>query len=107
MWPKDPKNDQPSVSLALLMISTLVVLTALGLDIAGKIKSEQTGAALEFFFGCASLYFGRRISWTKSGVDVSGNTPSPAPIIVAAEKPVVATAPTLNAAGKPVDEKGE
>lgn len=60
----DPNTDKPSVSLTNFAISVLVLLTAIGLHIAGK--TATTSVALEYFFGSASLYFGRRLQ-SRSG----------------------------------------
>jgi hypothetical protein len=57
---QDPITKQPSVSLTNLTISTLLLLVAAGLDLAGKVKS--TSIALEYFGVSAALYFSRRIN---------------------------------------------
>lgn len=57
---QDPITKLPSVSLTNLIISILFLLTAAGLDLAGKVKG--TSIALEYFGVSAALYFSRRIS---------------------------------------------
>jgi hypothetical protein len=57
---QDPITKQPSVSLTNLTISTVFLLVAAGLDLAGKVKG--TSIALEYFGVSAALYFSRRIN---------------------------------------------
>jgi len=56
----DPATKKPSVSLTNLMISTVFLLVAAGLDLSGKVK--DTSIALEYFGVSSALYFSRRIS---------------------------------------------
>ena len=60
-WPTDPDKKSPSVSLALVMVSTICVLVGIGMNYAGK--EISTELAFEFWSGCAMLYFGRKIPW--------------------------------------------
>lgn len=57
---QDPISKLPSVSLTNLVISTIFLLVAAGLDLAGKVKG--TSIALEYFGVSAALYFSRRIN---------------------------------------------
>jgi hypothetical protein len=57
---QDPITKLPSVSLTNLVISTIFLLVAAGLDLAGKVKG--TSIALEYFGVSAALYFSRRIN---------------------------------------------
>lgn len=57
---QDPISKQPSVSLTNLTLSTIFLLVAAGLDLAGKVKG--TSIALEYFGVSAALYFSRRIN---------------------------------------------
>jgi hypothetical protein len=57
---QDPISKQPSVSLTNLVLSTVFLLVAAGLDLAGKVKG--TSIALEYFGVSAALYFSRRIN---------------------------------------------
>lgn len=63
----DPKDDKPSVSLTILILSVVSVMTAFGLHIAGKV--EGTSISLEFFGIAASLYFGRRFGYKQVAVE--------------------------------------
>ena len=62
-WPIDPDKKSPSVSLALVMISTVCVLVGVGINYSGK--EIETDLAFDFWSGCAMLYFGRKIPWDK------------------------------------------
>jgi hypothetical protein len=62
-WPIDPDKKSPSVSLALVMVSTLCVLVGIGFNYAGK--EVSTDLVYDFWSGCAMLYFGRKIPWDK------------------------------------------
>jgi len=57
---QDPITKKPSVSLTNLAISTLFLLVAASLDLAGKVK--DTSIALEYFGVSSALYFSRRIN---------------------------------------------
>lgn len=63
LWPVDPKSKEPSVSLALLLLSTFGMVVAIGIELTGK--TTPTGLVTEFFYGCVGLYFGRRVSISK------------------------------------------
>lgn len=57
---QDPITKLPSVSLTNLVLSTLFLLIAASLDLAGKVKG--TSIALEYFGVSSALYFSRRIN---------------------------------------------
>lgn len=80
---EDPKSGQQSVSLTVLILSTLVVLVAFGLNIAGVVDS--TSISLEFFAISASLYFGRNMG-------INGRTyTASTPVVAVVEEPKVDT----------------
>jgi hypothetical protein len=56
----DPKTSQKSVSLTLMAISFLVAIAAVILNIA-KVTDNVSSSA-ELFYGCAALYFGRKLN---------------------------------------------
>ena len=60
IWPTDPKTGQPSVSLGILLLATLVMVIAVGINIAGYAKS--TDLVVEFWMGSAGLYWGRKFA---------------------------------------------
>lgn len=60
IWPTDPKTGQPSVSLGILLLATLVMVIAVGINIAGYAKS--TDLVVEFWLGSAGLYWGRKFT---------------------------------------------
>ncbi len=66
IWPNDPKNGQPSVSLGLVVLSTVCLVAAIVLDLLGKAKG--TGIVTEFFYGSIGLYFGRRMTFGKGQI---------------------------------------
>lgn len=57
-WIKDPKDNNPSVSLTLMMYSFIGVLSVNILVSLGKLPN--TGIMSEIFYATAALYFGRR-----------------------------------------------
>lgn len=62
MYLKDPKNDKPSVSLTMTMVTGL---TALGFCINTAIGGNLD-PLMNLFYATAALYFGRRITSPKS-----------------------------------------
>ena len=56
----DPKDKMPSVSLTLLLATFALLVTASGLQIAGVVSNLSELPSL--FWGCLSLYFGRRLN---------------------------------------------
>jgi hypothetical protein len=69
----DPKTSQKSVSLTLMMISFLVATIAVLLNIA-KVTDNVSSSA-ELFYGCAALYFGRKLNF-KGNVFSASDAPS-------------------------------
>lgn len=66
---RDPVTKQPSVTLSLLIISSIIVI--LGLlgktsKIVGGIDIENS---LSFFYACAGIYLGRKITGNKVTID--------------------------------------
>src|SRR5258708_2604225 len=76
---KDPKTGAASVSLTLLCISAMWVQ----LSLVGKIVKTAGGldseSAIYWFCSCAALYFGRKLSGTKSAPTLDAPTASSAP----------------------------
>lgn len=66
IWPIDPKTKEPSVSLAILVVSTLLMVVAVGLSLAGI--SKATDLVLEFWLGSAGLYWGRKFTSKKGAI---------------------------------------
>lgn len=66
IWPIDPKTKEPSVSLAILILATTLVFVSIGLNLAGIAKN--TDLVMEFFFGAAGLYWGRKFTSSKGDV---------------------------------------
>ena len=60
-WILDPKTKEPSVSLTLLVLSSLIFVVTMGLEMFDVI--QKTSMTFEFFGSSAALYFGRRISF--------------------------------------------
>jgi hypothetical protein len=71
IWVRDPKDDAPSVSLTVLVVSLIYLVTMGALQALGKI--QDVGIATEFFGVSSGLYFGRRLSFSKTGTDVSSD----------------------------------
>lgn len=65
-WPVDPKDGKRSVTLALVLISTLTMLVAIGMDLVGKAKG--TGLVTDFFWGSLATYMGRRLAFGKGQI---------------------------------------
>lgn len=71
LWVKDPSSQTPSVSLTVLIVSLIYLVTMGVLQALGKI--QDVGIATEFFGVASGLYFGRRLSFSKTGTDVSSD----------------------------------
>lgn len=56
----DPKTGQPSVSLSLLAISFTIAAGAIIMNILKY--TDNTSASTDLFFGCAALYFSRKMN---------------------------------------------
>lgn len=66
MWIVDPKVNEKSVSVTLLLASFTVCIVAAGLEMASVVKS--TSVAFELFGACAALYAGRKFTTAKGAV---------------------------------------
>lgn len=66
LWIRDPKTREPSFTYGLAVVSTLAMLIAIGLELAGKAKG--TTLVTEFFFGSIGAYVGRRFSFGRGSV---------------------------------------
>ena len=66
LWISDPRTQEKSVSLTILIISLVVNVTAIVLQGMGKIESAS--AAENFFMVACGLYFGRKFSSPKGAV---------------------------------------
>jgi hypothetical protein len=62
----DPKTNERSVSLTLMLCSFIIAVVAASLDMAGVVKS--TSVSLELFWGTSALYFGRK--WSARGQEI-------------------------------------
>jgi len=65
IWVRDPKTQEKSVSLTLVVLATLLYMGAIIADINGISISDNL--IQEFWFGSCALYFGRRVSFSKDG----------------------------------------
>ena len=63
IWPIDPKDKAPSVTLGILILATIAIVVSAGLQMAGKVG--ETSLVSEFFFGSLAAYVGRRFSFGK------------------------------------------
>lgn len=68
LYCRDPKTQEPSVSLTILWLSVIYLITMGVLTALGKIN--ETNVAMEFFGMSAGLYFGRRFNINKGSVEV-------------------------------------
>jgi hypothetical protein len=59
---RDPVTQQPSASFTLLVISAGLVIFGLVNKIAKLVDGVDIENALQFFYACAGLYFGRKLS---------------------------------------------
>lgn len=57
---RDPVTQKPSVSYSLLAISANLVIVGI---LSDKINTDT---ALQFFYACAGLYFGRKLSFGRN-----------------------------------------
>jgi hypothetical protein len=63
LWVIDPVTGQPSVSLTLVILSSALLVIAMGLEMPGIISS--TSMAFEFFGASCGLYWGRKFTSSK------------------------------------------
>jgi len=66
-WVADPKDNNPSVSLTLLLLSFTGLTVLSVLQTTGHVTS--TGAFLELFYSTSALYFGRRLKFNNKSFD--------------------------------------
>lgn len=71
LWVEDPGTKKLSVSLTNLVLSALVLVIAIGLNLANITK--DTSSALAYFGLSASLYFGRKLSVGNQTFDSNNN----------------------------------
>ena len=62
---RDPSTQQPSASFTLLVISSGLVIFGLINKIAKLVDGVDIDNALQFFYACAGLYFGRKLTTDK------------------------------------------
>lgn len=75
---RDPKTGVGSVSLTLVFLSFNAVLVGLVGKWSKSLDGIDLNQALNLFYACAALYFGRNLS-TKGGTTVSGDPAAPQP----------------------------
>lgn len=59
---RDPVTQQPSASFTLLVVSSGLVIFGLINKIAKLVDGVDLPNALQFFYACAGLYFGRKMT---------------------------------------------
>jgi hypothetical protein len=62
---RDPVSQQPSASFTLLVVSSGLVIFGLLNKIANLVDGVDIDNALQFFYACAGLYFGRKLTSDK------------------------------------------
>lgn len=62
---RDPVSQQPSASFTLLVISAGLVIFGLLNKVAKLVDGVDIDNALQFFYACAGLYFGRKLTSDK------------------------------------------
>jgi hypothetical protein len=62
---RDPVTQQPSASFTLLVVSSGLVMFGLLNKIANLVDGVDMDNALQFFYACAGLYFGRKLTGEK------------------------------------------
>jgi hypothetical protein len=62
---RDPATQQPSASFTLLVTSAGLVIFGLLNKIANLVDGVDIDNALQFFYACAGLYFGRKLTSDK------------------------------------------
>jgi hypothetical protein len=66
---KDPITKQPSVTLSLLITSAIIVITGLLQKPSKLIGGIDIENSLSFFYACAGIYLGRKITGNKVTID--------------------------------------
>jgi len=62
---RDPVSQEPSASFTLLVVSSGLVIFGLLNKIANLVDGVDIDNALQFFYACAGLYFGRKLTSNK------------------------------------------
>ena len=62
---RDPISQKPSASFTLLVVSSGLVIFGLLNKIAKLVDGVDIENALQFFYACAGLYFGRKLTSDK------------------------------------------
>lgn len=62
---RDPITQKPSASFTLLVVSSGLVIFGLLNKIAKLVDGVDIDNALQFFYACAGLYFGRKLTNNK------------------------------------------
>ncbi len=62
---RDPVTQQPSASFSLLVVSSGLVIFGLINKMAKLVDGIDINNALQFFYACAGLYFGRKLTGDK------------------------------------------
>lgn len=62
---RDPVSQQPSASFTLLVVSSGLVIFGLINKAAKLVDGIDIDNALQFFYACAGLYFGRKLTSDK------------------------------------------
>lgn len=62
---RDPSTQQPSASFTLLVVSSGLVIFGLINKAAKFVDGIDINNALQFFYACAGLYFGRKLTSNK------------------------------------------
>lgn len=73
MWLKDPaNNNQPSVSLTLLVITFIVTLVTKILEMLGVLVSSEI--LNEVMYSFVALYLGRRFNFKGKTTEITSNS---------------------------------
>ena len=62
---RDPISQKPSASFTLLVVSSGLVIFGLLNKVAKLVDGVDIENALQFFYACAGLYFGRKLTSDK------------------------------------------
>ena len=62
---RDPISQKPSASFTLLVVSSGLVIFGLLNKVAKLVDGVDIENALQFFYACAGLYFGRKLTSEK------------------------------------------
>jgi hypothetical protein len=64
---RDPVTQKPSASFSLLVVSSGLVIFGLLNKVAQFVDGVDIDNALQFFYACAGLYFGRKFTGNTKG----------------------------------------